>query len=373
MNIEKYIKKKYDELNILRVTLDEIGFQVHKEPFKNNLIIERIIEVSGSDIFNFEIEGLQMKLKQTKLGFNSNMINYQIKNPSVYVMKSFNFMQKDFIQFILISILKLINENKWDKFNIINRTYFIVTNYYKKNKDILMKIIEKIYDCVLKMNEEINNNILHEGYVYKYLINFAIEKRMTYNLPFYYWSEKCNDNFNLFFERINGENLFDIISKNKNIDDDFWRNVIFQIIYTLNCFDILGINYTDYNVIIVDINGEIKYYLDKINYFLIDLSKSGFVKIIDTDFYTDNLSKLFKINNCEKSCDFFSTLYNLNKYKQLFFKEQPTYSFIKKYINIINEGDNINYTNLLLDEYFKPLYNLNSDTKVECNFTNLYS
>jgi len=140
-----------------------------------------------------------------------------------------------------------------------------------------------------------SSGVIYETLVYKYFFDYMLRNHITPNIPFYYGSMECDKQgamYNdLFSEFMDGSEFSAFLSKRKKtmlpLPITFWRPVLFQIIYTLTCFEELNIRHNDLHIgnIYFDPNvtGTIKYHTRYDENFVVNLDDSGLIKIFDMD------------------------------------------------------------------------------------------
>lgn len=132
---------------------------------------------------------------------------------------------------------------------------------------------------------------IYEAFICKYFFDYMLKNNITPNLPFYYRTNigKVDDDYkiNLFTEKMDGTTLKDFL-KDNIINADFFKIILFQIVYTLLCFQQMGIRHNDLhtsNIFIdTDIKGVIKYYINDNVSYTVPITNVGLVKIFDMDF-----------------------------------------------------------------------------------------
>lgn len=137
---------------------------------------------------------------------------------------------------------------------------------------------------------------IYEALIYKYFFNTMIINRITPNIPYYFGFNQCVYDeegiaeCNLYSELMPGgtlkEYLTEIITEGRTPDVTFWRSILFQILYTLICFQKFNIRHNDLHVgnIFYDpaMTGKVLYQVSNQKFF-IDLDQSGLVKLFDMD------------------------------------------------------------------------------------------
>lgn len=140
---------------------------------------------------------------------------------------------------------------------------------------------------------DLDEAVLYEIAVYKHFFQYMLDHNITPNIPFYYAGNVCkswfsNNTVQLYSEKMAGKTLHELIVASQFTNAPyFWRTIFFQIIYTLLCFQQLGIRHNDLHIgnIFVDpqITGVLRYYTAKDKFYTVVLSGIGLVKIFDMD------------------------------------------------------------------------------------------
>ena len=141
---------------------------------------------------------------------------------------------------------------------------------------------------------------IYEALICKYFFDYMLKNNITPNLPFYYRTSirEVDDDYkiNLYTEKMDGTTLRDFLN-NYKVNADAFKIILFQIVYTLLCFQQMGIRHNDLhasNIFIdTDIKGILKYYInDKVSY-TVPITNVGLVKIFDMDFASVDCSADF--------------------------------------------------------------------------------
>lgn len=301
-NVSFYIilRNIYQIYNKLNNNIDIIKIEEEESDIINNLIVNEISNIKNYDnnIFKQTIKNLLLKNKNITINNDLNLFNN-----SYYTNKENN---------IIIDINNICIKQKL------------------KMNDEIIYIDDGIYklDKIKKINVE---NIKHDILNYKNLIDINKNKKITLtnlkhkydkNLKFY----KENDTENI-KEYISQEYLNYIIQNTKI--DDYLKN-IFELINNINNIKSYSIEtYNNLNILVLT-NYETEIFLKKI-------------KIINIEIY-----KLYEKLNEKKNKSYIKyiinglqELVNINK-KQIFQEVYEKNYFISKYINSINDYENIN-------------------------------
>lgn len=136
-----------------------------------------------------------------------------------------------------------------------------------------------------------SSGYIYEALICKYFFDYMLKNNITPNLPFYYNARiaKARGGYelHLYTEKMDGTTLGDFLKKN-TVDASHLKIILFQIVYTLLCFQQMGIRHNDLHTsnIFIDtvIKGILKYYInDKVSY-TVPITNVGLVKIFDMDF-----------------------------------------------------------------------------------------
>ena len=178
------------------------------------------------------------------------------------------------------------------------------------------------------------DGVIYETLIYKYFFDYMVTHNITPNVPFYYGSMVCkvdedNEYNDMYSEAMDGsefkEYLDRFITPLTPLPVTFWRPVIFQILYTLVCFEELNIKHNDLHIKNIffdpDVRGTIKYHTKVNEYFMVSLDDCGLIKIFDMDMagvdckadkvagteriydnFRDDLEQLIDINYPDSEC-----------------------------------------------------------------------
>lgn len=179
-----------------------------------------------------------------------------------------------------------------------------------KTKDgVIKKATIDGVDVILKRIVEWEKYKLYSGYVYeafinKYFFGYMLREHITPNVPFLYkiqiypYDIKGDKAIMIstYMESLGGMRLKRMI-KNYKIDAYSWKIVLFQIIYTLLCFQQMGLRHNDLHLsnIYIDsgIRGEINYKISDDTNYTVPIDGIGLVKIFDMDYASVDCSTQF--------------------------------------------------------------------------------
>lgn len=173
------------------------------------------------------------------------------------------------------------------------------------NKDFISQAQINGVTIVRKKTREESEEPEYGGYIYealicKYFFDYMLKNNITPNLPFYYLVAKAKTKrgykLHLYTEKMDGTTLRDFLNNHK-VNASAFKIILFQIVYTLLCFQQMGIRHNDLHVenifIDTDIKGILKYYInDKVSY-TVPITNVGLVKIFDMDFASVDCSADF--------------------------------------------------------------------------------
>lgn len=134
------------------------------------------------------------------------------------------------------------------------------------------------------------SGLKYEANLYKYFLDFILYNNITPHVPEFYGFKNCGHVYNncdlyaLFTEWVKGPNMVTVLENPSWINTDEWRRILFQIIYTLVCFDQLKINHNDLHMANILFDKGIKedyYYM--VDNAIFKVSMNNIVKIIDFD------------------------------------------------------------------------------------------
>ena len=133
---------------------------------------------------------------------------------------------------------------------------------------------------------------VYEALVYKHFFSYLIENKITPNVPYYFGMRHSTTHnaeaislYGEFFE--DGSDMYNYLHvRNDPLPIDFWRPLLFQIIWTLTAFEKLSLVNNDLHLqniyLLTGLTGKIAYKYENKN-FIVNLDKVPLVKIYDMD------------------------------------------------------------------------------------------
>lgn len=133
---------------------------------------------------------------------------------------------------------------------------------------------------------------IYETLIYKHFFSYLTENKITPNVPYYfgmkYLSNDSGETVSLYTEFFeDGSSLYDYLKQaTTKLTVDFWRPLLFQIIWTLTAFQNLSLVHNDLHIqniyLLTGLTGKIAYKNNGQKY-IINLNNVPLVKIYDMD------------------------------------------------------------------------------------------